>query len=294
MNSILIDQNQPEMIRLLKAQSVAYDQAKTFQFVELWTQIFSLVTPIIGIFALPQTYERWAVLATAVFLIINGATFLRGKKKTDIAANIQEQFDIALFKLQWQALSKGDKIPIDDIVKLAKDCKRTDLTDWYSNEVTADISHSNAVLLCQDSNLIWDASLRKRFKKHFTLFTIVYYAIFIGYLIYVNKSFTESLLILFPTFSFLLFSIITLFNVADLIKEKKELSLEIKKLFEDFVLTLQDTDTTLLAEIQNRIYNTRKRPEKIPSWYHDIYRSDNQIDMDECVRAAKQKYNLGR
>ncbi|MFA6072155.1 MAG: S-4TM family putative pore-forming effector, partial [Janthinobacterium sp.] len=228
MNTILTDQNRPEMIRLLRAQSVAYDQAKNVQFVELWAQVFSLVTPVIGILALPQTYERCAVLATTIFLVINGATFLLGKKKTDIAANIQEQFDTALFKLPWQPLSKGEKVPIDDIVKLAKDCRRTDLTDWYSNEITLNIRHSNAVLLCQDSNLIWDASLRKLFKNHFITFSIIYYTLFVSYLIYVDKSFTESLLILSPTFPFLLFSIITLYNVTDLIKEKRELSHEIK------------------------------------------------------------------
>lgn len=290
----MADQNLPEMIRLLEAQSVAYDQAKKVQFIELWAQLFSLIVPIIGILALPSTYERFALIPATIFLVVNGATFLLGKKKTEDAANIQEQFDNQLYNLRWQEITKGEKVPINEIVNLSKKCKRTDLQDWYSHEILPSIRRSNAILLCQDSNLIWDADLRQKFKRHSIIFVVSYYTVFITYLLFKDRSFTDSLLLLSPTFPFLLFCVISIFNMSDLISEKRSLSLTIKRLFERFKTTGQEANDEELAEIQNRIYSSRRRPEKIPSWYHNTFRETNQQNMHDCVRATLSQYNLNR
>lgn len=292
MNIITSEQNNYNNIHLLKAQRVAYSEAKRIQNFEWIVQAISLVTPIIGILALPTQYDKYALLIGLLFSTINVATYINGKRKTDEGANIQEQFDVALFKISWDSFLCGDKIPTNRIIQLSNEYLDSDMNNWYSSEIHGRLNQNTAVLLCQNSNLTWDNDLRKRFLNHLLFFLISYYSIFIVYLIYKNTSFLDSILLLSPTLSFLYFSIINISNQNDTIRDKESLIVKIQSLFDNIKNTQSIPAEAELRAIQNIIYACRKKPEKIPDWYYRIKKDKFETSIDECVKFNIRNYNL--
>lgn len=292
-NTVATDQNTPEMIRLLEAKSVAYDDAKKVNLVEWLSQSVSIITPIFIILAVPDFSEKYSLIVTSIFLGINAITFFISKKRTDEGANLQEEFDTDLFKIRWNETLCGDKIAINDTINLSKRFKSDyPQVDWYSIEIVPLIRHTNAILLCQDSNLVWDSDLRKKFIKYFSISAILYYVFFGIFLLYKNYTFNHSLALIAPTFPFIFFGIINVANIQDTVKEKKGLSQQIKNLFIHFKSTHQETGLEKIREIQDVIYATRKNGEKIPSWFYGIFKAKQGIVMDECTKENIRKYDL--
>lgn len=293
-NTIQLDQNKPELIRLLKAQRVAYTEAKKVQNFEWWVQITSLVSPAVGILLLPKIYEQSALVLTAVFTVLNIVTFILAKKRTSEGATIQEQFDVELFGLPWNNYLTKEKIDVDVILKLSKKYKEDDLKCWYSKEIHQNLRKKIAVLLCQKINLVWDNNLRARFINVIFWFTIIYVLLFISYLIYIDKSFQASLLFFVPIIPFIAYISVNVSNQKDILAKKMELKTKIKELFETFKATSQEPIDDDLRSIQNLIFQERNKPEKIHNWFYRWYKKDMEEDLDECVRSLIQEYHLAK
>ncbi|MDI9867553.1 S-4TM family putative pore-forming effector [Flectobacillus sp. DC10W] len=293
-NNIQLDQNRPELIRLLKAQRVAYTEAKKVQNFEWWVQITSLVSPLVGILLLPKIYEQSAIVLTTIFTVLNIVTFILAKKRTSEGATIQEQFDIELFGLPWNSYLTKEKIDVDVIIKLSKKYTKDDLKDWYSKEIHQNIRRKIAVLLCQKINLVWDNDLRAKFINTIFWFTIIYVLLFISYLIYIDKSFQSSLLLFVPIIPFIAYISINISNQKDILTKKLELKAKIKELFENFKTTSQEPTDDDLRSIQNLIFQERNKPEKIHNWFYRLYKKDMEEDLDELIRSLIQEYHLAK
>ncbi len=292
MNNIITNQNKVDYIMLLGSQRSAYSKAKKIQNLEWLVQAISLITPIIGLLALPIQYEKYALLIGVFFSAINVATYITGKKRTDEGANIQEQFDTKLFDIVWDSFLCGDKVPTNRILQLSNEYKKNDLSNWYSKEIKESLEECTAILLCQNSNLTWDNDLRKRFVRDLFIFLIIYFLSFTIYLIFRNESFLDSLLLISPTLSFLFFAIINISNQRDTIKEKENLALKIQMLFEGIKNHQVPPTKNELRAIQNIIYACRKKPEKIPDWYYRISKENFETTIDDCVKINIRTYNL--
>lgn len=292
MNTILVDQNKPELIKLLKAQRVAYTEAKRIQNIEWWVQIISLISPLVGILVLPRIYEQGFIYLTTVLLIFYAITYILGKNKTKEGANIQEQFDTKIFNLPWDSFLVGDKVDTHRIIELSRNYKKDDLKDWYSKEIKPDIEERVAILICQNINLTWDSSLRKRFINYFTIFTITYCFIFLIIIFCKNLGFQESTNLFLPVFPYLLFAVINISNQNEILLKKKIVKDKIRDCLEKYKQYSQQPSIEELRSIQNLIYNERSKPEKIPNWFYRRYKENMESTLDECVISLIQEYDL--
>jgi hypothetical protein len=163
--SIATRQNEPDQIELLAAQRRLYSEAKTYSTL----RTFIVVVLAIGGPLLSGKYPQCAAYVGifSVSYLIFDVSLLeymeRGRRKA--AAKIQELFDTRVLEIPWNATVVGTRPDTDVIARaLAKAGKidRVPLRNWYSPEV-ADVPVEVGRVLCQRSNLSWDARLRTQY-----------------------------------------------------------------------------------------------------------------------------------
>ena len=169
MNSILQDQNTQRSLNLLAAQRQLYSDAKGLQMVSLimsvpvviaWSILVALFPPLCVYAAL------WGITATLIELLF----FSRLQKSTqEKAAKIQQIFDCEVLQFNWASLSCGVRIEPEAIVDASNRYKRKKrnlkkLQNWYPTSVDKLPIHQ-ARIICQRSNVWWDAQLRRRYSK---------------------------------------------------------------------------------------------------------------------------------
>lgn len=164
MNSIPVDQNSPEFMRLMRARSRIYQEASRFQIAQL---IVAVAVPVAGaIVGLRYPEGRAYVAALAL-----AATFLdvlwldrAQRTKLKLAARISELFDCGLLGLPWNDFVAGKKPDAMTIAEAERAWRKGDdkLRDWYKPKELALAPLHLARLICQQSNLWYDSRLRRR------------------------------------------------------------------------------------------------------------------------------------
>jgi hypothetical protein len=163
--SIATRQNEPDQIELLAAQRRLYSEAKTSSTLRTIIAVVLAVGGPLLTSKYPQcaAYVGVFSLAYLVFDIALLENMERGRRKA--AAMIQELFDTRVLEISWNTTVVGARPDTDVIARaLAKAGKidRVPLRNWYSPEV-ADVPVEVGRVLCQRSNLSWDARLRTQY-----------------------------------------------------------------------------------------------------------------------------------
>lgn len=110
--------------------------------------------------------SNWVAITSILVLTLNnvfiGDQIDSYKEK---AAKIQEELDRKLFGLDWNEPLAGRRVRTEDITKhgewLIRKNGDTKFRDWYPTP-SSNLSISKQVLICQNSCLSWDTSLRNR------------------------------------------------------------------------------------------------------------------------------------
>lgn len=287
MNKILEKQNSSDMIRLLKAQRVAYADTKKLQLgFELIALIVAMVLPITYIY-----FPDVKVVAGAIGSVLSITAIVIDrvqKHKTKEAASIQEKFDRTLFELEENIYDGVIKVPSEKIIRLANRYKKDDMQGWYSSEINPGIPHQMAVLLCQKANLNWDGSIRKKFRI-LILFFLLIYLLLIAFVIAKDFPNTDGFLLHFwlliiGSAAFLKYCLTIFFEKGDIVSEKEKLSLIIDKHFEDYKKEKKQPSKEQLSQIQSKIFNSRTKNVKIPTWFYRMFKSKQEGDMDSITR----------
>ena len=285
MNTINSRQNEKEFIDYLKAQRVAYSQCKYYQILDFISVLLAIIFPILGLIKTDWVnyLGAFGVLWTIIYLIAENFR----KVKSEQGAKIQEQFDTELFQIPWNEVLCRNKINIDIQRDLAIKYVGNDLANWYSKEVGSDVPNEIAVLLCQRINFSWELNLRKKFVCFLVSATVVYYGIFLLISILTNFGLFDTLILMSPSISFLIYGVQNSLSLKSQIKSKNQtLGLIDKKLeFYSNNKTLPTIET--LRQIQDVIYSERTMPEKIPDWFYKSFRSKNEIRTDELIKSIK-------
>ena len=275
-------QNEEKYLSLLKAQRVAYSQAKLFQIFDLLSVVIAVIFPIVGIYnsKFINILSGFSVVWTIIYLIAEGFR----KKKTIEGAKIQEQFDTELFDIEWNSILVGEKVKPDKIYDLRQKKKNENsFRNWYSTKIPQNLPKNIKIILCQRINSSWELDLRSRFVLVLISLIVIYYGTFITISIIKNIGLYDMLLLLSPSISFLVYGVQHSIALNKQVKSKNELLTKIDKKIEEYSNSKKIPTEIEIRQIQDIIYNQRTVPEKIPDWFYKIFRNYNENKTDKLI-----------
>lgn len=243
-----------------------------------------------------RDYSNWLAVASIIVLTID--KLIIGEKivsTRELAAKIQDKFDREIFNLGWNSALAGSQPRVEDIVRHGEWYLRrhtaAKLRDWYAVESDA-VQHKFQILICQNSSLYWDASLRKK---------INYVVLILGILIF------AAALILCFVFDLSTLAIVT--NLTALLgpildygyntlKENKASICNSERLLEcldqAFTNATQnqgDSEVYKSAEaIQDQLYVKRKSDWLIPDFFYKILRNSDEDVMRLTTQQLEEKF----
>ena len=282
MNDITTRQNNPNLIELLKAQRVAYSQCKKFLIFDVVSVIIAILFPLLTL-KYPNyqnTINAFGVLWTASYLL----TEVYRKNKTTQVAIIQEQFDTELYNIKWNEVLCKDKANIDTIQDLASKYSKNDLQNWYSTKIDNTLPNEISILLCQRINFSWEISQRQKFVTFLSIIAILYYGIYVVIGFRNNVGFFDLLVMLSPSISFLVYSVLNVISLRSHVKSKNETLKFIDRELENFQQSRTSLPTSeTLRQIQDVIFTERTVPEKVPDWFYRLNKSKNENFIDNLI-----------
>jgi len=186
MNNISQKQNTPHGLDLLAAQRQLYSDAKKIQMISIFIGVPSVIiwSILVAIFPKLAVYAGlWGIIAALLELLV----FSRLQKSTqEKAAKVQQMFDCEILQLNWESLNCGIRVEPELIIDASnryrdKNSNYSSLQNWYPIIVERLPIHQ-ARIICQRSNVWWDAKLRRRYSKWIviTLITLTIVVFLIG------------------------------------------------------------------------------------------------------------------
>jgi hypothetical protein len=293
-NAIPERQNTPEFIRLLRARSQTYRRAVQLQVVQLvLTVAVPVVSAILGLLVV-EARPYVAALALAITLIDIAVLDRAMKRRLKTAALICEEFDCALLEMPWNRFAAG-KRPSPEIISEAD---RTwpkgeeKLEDWYPPIVGSAPLHL-ARIVCQRTNLWYDATLRERYSNVLLIGAIAIVLCLCAAGLIANLSFTDFVVTIVapsgPLLSWALRDAIKQRETADAQKIARD---EAEALWELAIANhcADDECARRSREFQNTIFQRRvNNPLLFPMIYNRL-RPEMETDMNlgaaELLRSA--------
>lgn len=288
MNKITTEQNNTNLIELLKAQRVAYSQCKRFQFFDIISILIAITFPLIAL--IKPDYQNpinaFGVIWTVAYLL----TELYRKSKTTQGATIQEQFDTELYGLSWNKILCKSKVNIDTIQELSSKYNKNDLQNWYSTKIDNSLPKEVAIILCQRINFSWEINQRKKFVGFLVVVTAVYYLIYIVIGFTQNIGFFDLLILLSPSIPFLVFSVQNILSLKSHIKSKNETLNFIDSELENYKVDRSVPSLEKLRQIQDTIFTERTVPEKVPDWFYRLNKTTNEKFIDNLILKIQSNF----
>ena len=163
---INIEQNKPERLELLRAQRRFYTRAKNYQnFVAIMALVLPLLVLLFG--AKFLAIRSYLGLASIALLLLDVAV-LSPKLRASIkaGANVQEQFDTEVLKLDWNKLVSGSRVDPEELSAIASgqmsNREKNGFEDWYEGAI-ARLPLPVGRLLCQRTNVVYDLQVRRNY-----------------------------------------------------------------------------------------------------------------------------------
>lgn len=282
-NGIAARQNENNSIAMLAAQRQLYRDVKKFNTLSVALSVWiPFALSVILLFI--QGNTEWKYISYILSIVSMSVSFVIDKcieEKKQLAAFIQQKFDVYVYTMPWDKRIFGKNKNIDhEIATYSKKIlnnpqEKNKLKDWYTLGVD-EKNTIDGILACQRENFWWDVGLRKRFRfVSVTLFIILFAAILTMGLCK-NERIAE-----------------LLWRLTFIVPMLKWLLDTVKKLNKD-ISTLQELDGDInntemktmddLQDIQKVIFQHRKECYAIPECIYHIFK-DN--DEDRAYRTAR-------
>jgi hypothetical protein len=252
-----------------------------------WSILVALFPPLAVYAAL------WGIVATLLELLIFSRLQKNAQEK---AAKIQQIFDCEVLQFNWASLNCGVRVEPETIIDASKRYKRkkrnlTELQNWYPVSVDQ-LPIYQARVICQRSNIWWDAQLRRRYSKWivFILFALTVIVFLIGLIggLTLEKFLLAVLAPLTPAFVFGLRQY-TEHNEAavrlDRLRENAE------ALVQEIInrrYTSQDFEKESYS-LQTQIYDNRRRSPLIQDWLYSQLRNEDEEKMNKGAESLVQE-----
>ncbi|MGE3271322.1 MAG: S-4TM family putative pore-forming effector [Chloroflexota bacterium] len=287
--SIAARQNLSANIDLLAAQRQLYSEAKQLRRVRAWSVA---AMAVIGV-AVPFVASDLVKGAGVVGFIVTVVQWIIGiieKRRTKMAATVQEQFDTSVFPLPWNSVL-GNRVDPEDLVAAARRFTgdRNDLMNWY--RIPTETPRPLDILLCQRSNLRWDAALRRTYALAVVAGLVGLYAVIVAVALWADLSRVEFASTIVSTAGVLLFGADTVWthyqhSAAQLdLKRKVEAACE-RARGRKRSLTVAD-----VRAIQTEIYRQRVTALTVPDYFYWKRREQFELEMREAVDRLWQEFS---
>lgn len=163
LNSIAVDQDQPQMINLLRARDRVYRRAK------LWQGSYVSLTVFLGMVGVVSSSELKPYFGLAgILVLLLDVGFLEQHLKDlcKLGARLGEDFDIGVLKLQRNTFLTDMEVAPEEVHEYSStvlDSERErQLRGWY-DPCVAEVPLPVGRVICQRLNVTYDASLRMKY-----------------------------------------------------------------------------------------------------------------------------------
>lgn len=276
-NGIGMRQNDEKAIVMLAAQRQLYRNARKYNQVYLTLSVW-IPFILAGLYACIPESIKYKYILYIVYMIDLCADCILDRnidEKKELAAFIQQKFDVYVYQMPWDKKIFGKEKNVDHEVAiyskkiLDNQKEKEKLKDWYISEAD-NKTLLEGILSCQRENLGWDVGLRKRFKNTCVILRILIILAILLIGLYKNENIIE----LFIRFVFLFPILKWLSNTHKKlnkdIKVLKELDADIN---DNKIKTMED-----LQDIQKLIFYHRKECYVIPECIYKLFK-DNDEDI---------------
>ena len=282
-NGIAVRQNEDKSIAMLAAQRQLYRDAKKFNTFSVVLSVWIPFVLAVILLFIPENTE-WKYISYILSIVSMIVSFVIDKcieKKKQLAAFIQQKFDVYVYTMPWDNRIFGKNKNVDyEIAIYSKKIlnnpqEKNKLMDWYTPKVD-EKNIIDGILACQRENFLWDVGLRKRFKLASVALIIILFVTILVMGLWKNERVTE-----------------LIWRLAFVAPMLKWLLDTVKKLNKD-ISTLQELDGDInnnemmtmddLQDIQEVIFQHRKGCYAIPECIYSIFKNN---DEDIAYRAAR-------
>jgi hypothetical protein len=288
MNNIPQEQNTPHQLERLAAQRQLYSDAKNIQNINIILSIPSVIiwSILIAFFPSLQIYAAlWGLSVT----LLEQAIFSHSQKNLqEKAAKIQQLFDCDIFELDWSQLCSGSRPEPELIVSSSakyrkKDPNYSNLKDWYPVS-GGQLPIHEARLICQRSNIWWDAKQKLRYCKLilFGLIAITIIVFLVGLVggLTLEKFVLAIVIPLLPAFIFTIRQYIENKQAATRLDNLRENSENIWQQVINRRITPQELERESYI-LQNQIYDNRRLSPLIFDWLYYRLKKQNEVEMNK-------------
>lgn len=285
MNDICSKQVEPRMLKFLHARTLIYRRAKRYQAMGL---IISLGLPLGALLASAfcegaKPYFALFALTFSYLEVVWFDPWLRIQLKT--ASKLQEEFDCAVLQMDWNSFLVGahldpEQIFEDDFPQLgSRDEQR--LRDWYPSAVASLPVHL-ARLVCQRTNIWYDSTLRKRYRRLLLGGAAVLIVVVGSISLWIDRTLTSFVLsTLAPMTPVIIWALREHSRHAATCDLLDRLNEEIKKLFASSRTGSTEAQlSTQSRALQDAIYNHRVSGPLVFEWLYDRLRSRLEQQMN--------------
>ncbi len=288
--SITSFQNNKESVALIAAQRNLYAEAKKLRTIRLLVSFgLAIVVAPITIILFPDYKVEVGVLSS-IWIIVMFLLNHFENRKIKYAATVQEQFDITVFSIDWNNFLVGNKISPEIIANAARKHKGgiEKLRNWYGN--LDGIPQNVSVLLCQRSNLVWDWRLRRYFAWTIIICLLILIGLETTIAYYTGISKQEFILGLFlPSISAIIIGVREIIAHFEIAYGKEKLEGQLTTLLDQIIAQKGDVNNQKLRQIQDKIFDLRKKAALIPDWWHNILKEEFENDMQNSNDIYKEK-----
>lgn len=282
-NGIVMRQNENNSIAMLAAQRQLYRDAKKLNTLSVALSVWIPFALAVILLFIPGNTE-WKCASYILSIVSMVFYFIVDKyieEKKQLAAFIQQKFDLYVYEMPWDKRIFGKDKNIDHEVAtyskiiLNNPQEKKKLKDWYT-PVVDEKNIIDGILACQRENFWWDVGLRKRFRFASVTLIIILFVLIFAMGLWKNERITEllcRLVFIVPMLKWLLDTVNKLNKDISTLQElDDDINNNEKKTIED------------LQDIQKVIFQHRKGCYAIPECVYNIFK-DN--DEDRAYREAR-------
>lgn len=286
------------MILLQRAANGAHTTAQRIEETQL---VLALMFTIAGVVAASTGVAREVVIIIGAAWSLMSICVLttQASRRSRDGAVLQEQFDTALFRLGWNDILVGDKVPYPRAIEYANktmpgseaDNRITD--GWY--DPVHGVQHPYDALICQDQNLVWDSRLRRRYAAGVLMLGVTWLLGGVAVGLCVDaKVLTALVAFVVPSLGALQIGISTVRAQRDIADDRDRLSRKVAKLLDDGKPgPISSPDYHQLVktcrEIQNGIFNTRGRAGRVPGMVYKRSRDRDERELGQVAESYRKR-----